>query len=70
MVFRYRCLMSDESLVQQIAVDLEQLKSKIARLIIYQFQITVVSLKRFINFCNKRSQISTEFKLNEDPLRC
>jgi len=30
MVFRYRRLMSDESLVQQIAVDLEQLKSKIA----------------------------------------
>ena len=30
MVFRYRYLMSDESLVQQIAVDLEQLKSKIA----------------------------------------
>ena len=30
MLFRYRCLMSDEYLVQQIAVDLEQLKSKIA----------------------------------------
>ena len=30
MIFRYRRLMNDESLAQQIAVDLEQLKSKIA----------------------------------------
>jgi len=30
MVLRYRYLMNDESLVQQIAVDLEQLKSRIA----------------------------------------
>ncbi len=30
MIFRYRRLMNDESLAQQIAVDLERLKSKIA----------------------------------------
>ena len=30
MIFRYRYLMNDESLAQQIAVDLEQLKAKIA----------------------------------------
>ena len=30
MIFRYRRLMNDESLAQQIAVDLEQLKAKIA----------------------------------------
>ena len=30
MIFRYRRLMNDESLTQQIAVDLEQLKAKIA----------------------------------------
>ena len=30
MIFRYRRLMNDESLAQQIVVDLEQLKIKIA----------------------------------------